>query len=50
MMEATSSLSQVERVTAESHEVKDLKKVEAGHAGAAARKTKRERLLEDLPE
>ena len=47
-MEVTSSSSQVERVTAESHKAKDLKKVEAGRAGFAARKAKQERRLEDL--
>ena len=36
----------MERVTAETH--KDLKKVEAGHAGATARKAKQEQLLEEL--
>ena len=39
-MEVMSSSSQVERVTAESHKAKDLKKVEAGRAGAAARRAK----------
>ena len=46
MMECEESSSQ--RVTAETHKAKDPKKVEAGRAGAAARKVKQERQLEDL--
>ena len=38
----------MERVTAESHRAKDLKKMEAGRAGAVARKAKQKRLLQDL--